>query len=245
MNSKITLFAIDGTGTEFQTYVNIFNMCKNEFPVAEYKLVTAANQNNDVDDIKIFKINKLNYKDYQYFCVKNINKYIETDFAITVQSDGFVHNGSSWTDEFLNYDYIGEPWIDKEKGIAPFPWVKDISQSVGCGGFSLRSKKLLSLCESINDSYLSHLIYNLNVNEDIIVSAILRNYFIENGCKFCIPELANIFCAGMTDFSNDRLSKTFGFHGQEYINGVLSKYKDKYKIDYTNSLKIYKKADCE
>ena len=142
MNNKITLFAIDGTGTELQTYVDIFNMCKKEFPVASYKIVTANKNYENKDNIEIFNINKLNYKDYQYFCIKNINKYIQTDFAITMQSDGFIHNGKNWTDEFLNYDYIGEPWIHKTKGIEPFGWVKSISESVGCGGFSLRSKKL-------------------------------------------------------------------------------------------------------
>jgi hypothetical protein len=241
MNNKITLFAIDGTGTEFETYVNIFTMCKNEFPVASYKIVTANKEYKNTNDIVVYNIDKLNYKDYQYFCIKNINKYIETDFAITMQSDGFIHNGKNWTDDFLNYDYIGEPWIDKEKGITPFPWVKSIEESVGCGGFSLRSKKFLSLCEDINDSYLSHLIYNLNVNEDIIISVILRNYFIQNNCKFSGPELAKQFCAGMTDFSYDRLSKTFGFHGREYIEKVLSKYKDHHGVDYTNNLNIYKK----
>ena len=215
MNNKITLFAIDGTGTELQTYVDIFNMCKKEFPVASYKIVTANKNYENKDNIEIFNINKLNYKDYQYFCIKNINKYIQTDFAITMQSDGFIHNGKNWTDEFLNYDYIGEPWIHKTKGIEPFGWVKSISESVGCGGFSLRSKKLLSLCENIEERLLSHLIYT--------------------------PELANQFCAGMTDFSYDRLNETFGFHGREYIEKVLSKYEDKHNVNCKDTFNIYKK----
>ena len=32
--------------------------------------------------------------------------YIETDFVLIVQYDGFVLHAQAWDDDFLNYDYI-------------------------------------------------------------------------------------------------------------------------------------------
>lgn len=42
--------------------------------------------------------------------IKELNKYIETDYVLIVQYDGFILNPKAWMDEFLEYDYIGAPW---------------------------------------------------------------------------------------------------------------------------------------
>jgi len=69
---------------------------------------------------------------YEYcsFVVRHLNNYVNTDFALMFQWDGFVLNPNAWTNLFLNYDYIGAIWNQN-------PW------AVGNGGFSLRSKRLL------------------------------------------------------------------------------------------------------
>lgn len=66
---------------------------------------------------------------YSRFVLREMHKYIETDHALIVQYDGFVLNGSAWSDDFLKFDYIGAPF--------------NPSGVVGNGGFSLRSKKLM------------------------------------------------------------------------------------------------------
>ena len=70
---------------------------------------------------------------YSQFVLKELGEHIETDYALVVQWDGFVIDGSAWADEFWNYDYIGARW----------PHVAG-PYRVGNGGFSLRSKKLLN-----------------------------------------------------------------------------------------------------
>lgn len=79
------------------------------------------------EDLKIPKI--IGLADYSKFCIREMHKYVNTSHALVVQYDGYVLNGSAWSDEFLKYDYIGAPF--NPSGI------------VGNGGFSLRSKKLM------------------------------------------------------------------------------------------------------
>jgi hypothetical protein len=76
------------------------------------------------------------HSDYSYFCLKNLWAFIETDFVLIVQYDGMAVKREFWTDEFLNYDYIGAPWPQS------FDWISP-HELVGNGGFSLRSRKLL------------------------------------------------------------------------------------------------------
>ena len=83
-----------------------------------------------------------NMKDYSRFMIYNLNEHVDSDFALTIQHDGFIINPNAWRDDFLDYDYIGAPWPWREQGFVT-PFGEHIS--VGNGGFSLRSKKLLEL----------------------------------------------------------------------------------------------------
>jgi hypothetical protein len=71
-------------------------------------------------------------RDYCDIMLKSLWPFIETEFVIFAQWDAMVFDESKWTDDYLNYDYIGAIW----------PW-EPPGQNVGCGGFSLRSMKLL------------------------------------------------------------------------------------------------------
>lgn len=75
------------------------------------------------------------FKDYNELMLKGVGQYIETSHALYMQYDGVVQYEDRWSDEFLNYDYIGAVW----------PWEPE-GRNVGNGGFSLRSKRLLDAC---------------------------------------------------------------------------------------------------
>ncbi|MGH8696422.1 MAG: DUF5672 family protein, partial [Burkholderiales bacterium] len=70
---------------------------------------------------------------YSRFVIKNLRDHIDTDYVLLIQWDGYVVNGTAWSDEFLLYDYIGAPWSRAVAG----------ELTVGNGGFSLRSTRLL------------------------------------------------------------------------------------------------------
>ena len=71
---------------------------------------------------------------YSDFVLKRLHGFIATPFVLLVQWDGYIVDPGRWSDEFLDYDYIGAPWH----------WHPE-AMSVGNGGFSLRSRRLLEL----------------------------------------------------------------------------------------------------
>jgi tetratricopeptide (TPR) repeat protein len=72
-------------------------------------------------------------EEYSRFVMKGLRDHVETDYVLLIQWDGYVVNGAAWSDEFLLYDYVGAPWSRAVAG----------ELTVGNGGFSLRSRRLL------------------------------------------------------------------------------------------------------
>ena len=111
-------------------------------------------------DFETKKIPKIKSKAaYSEFLIKHLNSFVETDFVLIVQWDGYVIYPHCWTDEFLKYDYIGAKWGWYEDGF-----------NMGNGGFSLRSKKLLN---AINDP---RFIFHPEINEDELICRQNRNF---------------------------------------------------------------------
>jgi len=67
--------------------------------------------------------------------------HLNTTHALYIQWDGWVTNPELWRPEFLAYDYIGAAW----------PWQP--FDRVGNGGFSLRSRKLLTTLTNNPDRF--------------------------------------------------------------------------------------------
>lgn len=55
---------------------------------------------------------------------------LQTAYTLNIQWDSWICDPTQWTNEFLQYDYLGAPW-----------WHKD-GKNVGNGGFSLVSTRL-------------------------------------------------------------------------------------------------------
>jgi hypothetical protein len=137
---------------------------------------------------------------YSKFILKELYKYIDTDYALIIQHDGYVKNAEAWSDEFLKYDYIGAPW-----------WYKD-GHNVGNGGFSLRSKKLLKATAEL----FSDLPINLLHPEDHVICRTYRKIFEQGGIKFAPEELAAKF--SFEGYNQPgQWSGQFGFHGQRAL----------------------------
>lgn len=139
-NKSITLMLV--SDYRINDSVNSFKHCMKMAKFSEYKFLTSNTEHNIFSDLKnnsveIVKINKLNsIQDYSHFMVHELNNFINTDFVLIIQYDGFIINPNSWTNEFLKYDYIGAPWNPN---------------SVGNGGFSLRSKRIINEIYNMRD----------------------------------------------------------------------------------------------
>ena len=136
---------------------------------------------------------------YSVFVLRQLGTHIRTSHVLLTQWDGFVRDPAAWRPEFLSYDYIGAPWPQ-------FP----PELSVGNGGFSLRSRRLLEALMG-PDIQVSH-------PEDVCIChqnrRVLESLY---QIKFGSPDVA-------ASFSQERDitgQPSFGFHGAFHLLHVL------------------------
>ena len=171
----------------------VFFIAENIDPTEYEELFTA-------EDIRVVKLpSDFSLDDYNKFLIKDLNSYINTDYVLTFQNDGFIANPNSWSDEFLDYDYIGAPW-----------WYDD-DNNVGNGGFSLRSKRLLEVLAS--DDHIDEF-----APEDHVICRVYGDYLKEkHGIKFAPESLASKFSV-----ENGHFDDQFGFHGKWNLDIYLN-----------------------
>lgn len=132
--------------------------------------------------------------DYNDYLINKLHKYIKTSHCLVIQADGYPINLKAWTDDFLNYDYIGAPWYTQ-------PW--PLNKTVGNGGFSLRSKKFLVESSKLN--------YDKTVDppEDVYLCRVKNDILKANGVVFAPHHVAYKFSVEDMFYKEQ-----FGFHGK-------------------------------
>jgi hypothetical protein len=155
------------------------------------------------DSIQFASCDQLNsIDDYSRFMLFDLSKFINTDYALIVQYDGYVLRPQKWSDEFFKYDYIGAPWPEGAHSNG------DLEIRVGNGGFSLRSKKLLDVMNS------HQLLFTDNgtgfYNEDGVLCNYHRKKLEDLGIKFPTAEVAAMF--SHESICKETVSEPFGFH---------------------------------
>lgn len=146
------------------------DICQKDFTFGAVKILSSI-PDSDPRIVPIDEIN--NGKIYSEFYIKELWKYIDTPFALTYHNDSFIANPDAWTDEFLEYDYIGPPWYHVGK------------LRVGNGGFALRSRRLMK--------YVAENYKNIGGNlepEDQWICETARPFLEKEGMKFAPEELA-------------------------------------------------------
>ena len=188
-------------------------------------LLTKINSNLDIIDPKIVchieprtesgveiesSLTPVNKENYSFYMTKMLQHHIKSDYILVVQYDSGIVNADAWTDEFLEYDYIGAPW--RELG-----HLSDFfgnSVRVGNGGFSLRSARL--------HHTVSQLVYPFPFpypspdffKEDVHITCKVRHTLENKGIRFGNLYIANKFAAetGL----KDKNKLPFGAHGSLY-----------------------------
>ena len=139
----------------------------------------------------IFNNKIKNLQSYNLWVTKKLKDDIKTDFCLIIQWDGFPINPSKWNEKWLDFDYIGAPWINH-----PYP----DTNKIGNGGFSLRSKKYLDYTSKIN--------YSGIVPEDVFFCSTNRI----SECKYATYDYAKNF-----SIEDGKYTNQFGFHGIKTI----------------------------
>lgn len=136
---------------------------------------------------------------YSKFIVKKLHELIETEFVLICQPDGYGRHIEHWTDDFLDYDYIG----------APFP-----CGQVGNGGLSLRSSRFL--CESARRG-------PPDIAEDAYLCQYERASMEQAGLTFAPVDLALRFSFEHFSFEHPVEGRpwfpqdSWGFHGHWHL----------------------------
>ena len=127
---------------------------------------------------------------YSRFMTQDLHRHIGTSHALCVQWDGYVLDPARWDPVFLEYDYIGAPW----------PQFGD-AMRVGNGGFSLRSRRLLEACVTLDIG---------NEAEDVAICRTHRRVLEQRfGLRFAPEDIARRFAFERAAPRGDE----FGFHG--------------------------------
>lgn len=187
--------------------VDVLNICCKEITFKKVILFSDNKPNNITDNISYIPVNNINHiSKYNEFILRKLVEYIDTEFCLITQNDGFIINPHLWRNEFLNYDYIGAPWSQYGMKV----WKR--TNRIGNGGFSLRSKKLMNFIK--NFKYI-----NFNEPEDVITSVVIEKHkfkypSVELACKFSLE-------CPIEDYPFN-LNQCFGFHGTQILQVLFN-----------------------
>jgi hypothetical protein len=193
-----------------------------ELPGSVGLLISTNKPQNLPSNIKWKNILPLDYRQYSLFVMFSLQNFIETEYCLIVQDDGWVINGDNWSDDFLMYDYIGAPCHAALVGnelVQNFQWVDTHHLKpiiIQNGGLSLRSMKLLKAPSLYGALYYFSNESTLQ-NEDVQLSGIFRPQLESLGIKFAPDNLAKQFSVEYLGplFHDDlNFSTLFGIHGQ-------------------------------
>jgi hypothetical protein len=213
---QITVVAIygDGRGNVAMPALEKTAAC---FPGCKKLLIT--NQHLAVDIPQKF-CGPLDYYGYSAFCMYALHSYIDTDYALIVQHDGWALSVDNWKDDWLNYDYIGglvHAALVGEEFYTNFGWIgKPNPIVIQNGGFSLRSKKFM---QALVHNGIMPKMYNIAMlnNEDVQLTGFLRPALEKAGIKFATDEEATMFAfehLSPAIHKDVDLTKVFGHHSR-------------------------------
>ena len=154
---------------------------------------------NQISEIKYIQAPKnSSVENYSKWMIEKLGEFVSGTHVLVIQWDSFIINTKLWIKEFYSYDYIGAIWPHHS------------NNSVGNGGFSLRSKKLLNALQ-----------------EPQIVKGHPEDYYIcvnnkklledKYNIKFAPKKIADLFSV-----ERSKWHSTFGFHGFFNFANVLN-----------------------
>lgn len=196
---QVTLCCVDTRAPELALYAMRRSMQHLAF--ARCVLISSPEAKQlDLQGIDLVEIAQLtSIDDYSHFVIKQLGQYIDTSHTLLIQWDGFVNDPTMWSDHFLDFDYIGAPWIKGE-----------LKDKVGNGGFSLRSRKLMEALR--DDRYTAH-------NPEDVCIAVTHRAQLEHdhGIRFADLEFARQFACERGPWH-----PAFGFHAMFNLPRVLA-----------------------
>ena len=196
VHDQLTIVSVYGHNNGASAIPSIVKSMQ-ELPGSKGLLISIEEPPNLPSNVVWKRCHHIDYLGYSLFMMHGLYAYIETDYCLVVQDDGWVLNGKNFKPEYYDYDYIGAPShcaFGDGNLYLHFTWTQATEpvKVVQNGGFSLRSKRFLEACNK-------HGIMHLNANEihgwneDAQLSAILKPVLQSYGYKYCPDEIAKYF----------------------------------------------------
>ena len=216
-NHDITILCAETRDEHRDTAIKTLRHCQRIFPCRKVILLSdkPPETTAKLDDYKGIDYHQidpiLDNSAYSHFLLDRLPHFLTTNHVLVIQTDGYILNPNGWTDNFLDYDYIGAPWkLYPFHNIPPHPQVTKDNQ-VGNGGFSLRSKKIVLAAQRLYREYKKLENYDQGhfLPEDCFIARSMRDNMEEQGITFAPVELARKFST-----ENDEYKDSFGFHGK-------------------------------
>jgi len=202
--SKVTLIAV--SSVKIPETILALRRCIEKLDFNCVKIVSHL-EPQDLPDGIVFelcpRIN--NIHDYNHYVFRNLGHYVQTSHCLLAQHDSWILHPELWDDSWLQFDYIGAPWVYSEDA---YITADGEHVRVGNGGFSLRSKRLLEL-PILHDIHLTH--DRGYWNEDGNICVYHRRRFLELGVRYAPVEVAAEF-AYENPVPENQGVKSFGFH---------------------------------
>jgi hypothetical protein len=223
---SVTLLGIDCLNID--RLVLAAEICQEHFEFADVKLLTSLPAGQHKNIVHIEPI--IRVEDYSQFVISRLDEFVDTEHVLVIQYDGFILNPHAWDDSFLKYDYIGAPWLVKNWSVRDYGFPSDSlgTMIVGNGGFSLRSKKFLSICaqlacENKFDKYHP---------EDVALCVWNRGLMERQGIQFAPVDLGQKFSFEGDNYESSQWNGQFGFHGLTWTDiSKWNAFHPEYKID--------------
>ena len=185
-HNNLTIVSVYGHNDGSSAIPSILKSMK-ELSGSRGLLLSLAKPDNLPESIEWKQIGHLDYMMYSVFVMHSLYAYIDTDYCLMVQDDGWVLNGANFKPEYYEYDYIGGACHAAMVGnqlILQAGWHDKFPRTiVQNGGFSLRSKRFL---EAPNRYGIVHNhAHDIHLwNEDVQLSCLKRDLFAEKGIKY-------------------------------------------------------------
>ncbi len=181
-------------------------------------------------DTELVSQDRSNTNDYSKFMLYNLCDYIESDYVLIVHNDAYVLRPHKWEDKFLEYDYLGAPFREKTHFTNEGEEVR-----IGNGGFSLRSKKMLTIFNELNLPFTDN--GTGYFHEDGVICVYYRKLLEDKGIKFCPTDVGARFA--LEKVVKETVWDPFGFHNNK--GAVPRFYFVKFKINKLLK-KVYRKT---
>ncbi len=215
MNKSFSVVAVADTKIS-QTIKALKISCK-RISINKVFLITSKNIKKELlfKELKIINVKPIkSFKEYNHFIIYKLYKYINTTHVILIQWDGFILNKKKWTNKYLDYDYIGAPLLPRENNFEYNRDKKGNFYSIGNGGFSLRSLKLLKAASKykLEDNHKI-----TNFHEDGFYCVLHREFLQKQGFKWAPFKIATNFSIESPLSFVDIFDIPFGFHGKKML----------------------------